>query len=318
MRRSRTAELRAARLAKRKNPRARASASSVASSAAPIIDAGVRISPSGNTLYISSVETGSAGEQAGLKPLDEILKVNGIEPRKYTTESLQEALNGPEGTSIELEIARQKDGGILSITLVHKAKIARPEYAVSVAGGIAQVTIDAFTPETAEPLRRDLASLDWKSVRGVIVDLRETPYGTLTGMQPILGAFLPTGTPFAAVEFANVRRDLITTTLAPLVPATLPIVVLIQEESSGDGMMLFAYNLADKRDAVILSTEKGITRSYGAFTLDIPGNPVWLHADRKGIEYYGIRATAIPVTPVPGRDAALEKAKFYIDYSPSH
>ncbi|MFA6038801.1 MAG: PDZ domain-containing protein [Candidatus Peribacteraceae bacterium] len=317
-RKQKAAAQKAARLARRKKP-----ASSAASSApqAPSIDVGLRISKNAQAFYVSAIVPGSAADQAGILPADEIRKVDGKEVyKKYTNENITDILNGPEGTSVVLEIGRQKGGGILSITIVRKKAVEKAEYALQLIDGLLHLKLEAFNRATSKPLREALAAVQWKDVKGMVVDFRTPPTGTLTGMDPIISAFLPKGTPFATIEFKDARRVQLVTNSDPLVPATLPLILLLPRWGSfSEGADVFAYNMESKRHAILIQEERGVgdVSAYLSFD-DQPQDIVAYCADRIDVNLYHIGATSIAVTPVPGMDAGLLKARFFIDMGKGH
>ena len=314
-RKEKAAAQKAARLARRKGR----STFRSASSAAPSIDVGIVVHKNGGALYISSLTPGGAADQAGFLLGDEIRKLDGKDAyKKYSPEALMKALNGPEGSSVTLEIARQKDGGILSITLVKKKAVEKAEYALQMTDGLLLLKIEAFNGATSKPLREALGAVQWKDVKGVAVDLRTPPTGTLTGMDPIISAFLPKGTPFATLQFTNARKETMVTGADPLVPATLPLFVLLPSSGSfSEGAVLLAHNLEEKRNATLLREEKGVGSQHAYLSFgDMPAGLEAFCADRIDVNLYNVGARSIAVTPVPGMDSAVEKAKFFIQYPP--
>jgi carboxyl-terminal processing protease len=79
------------------------------------VDAVFRYRPSDRTTLVHEVRPGSLGEQAGLKPGDRLLAIDGADVTDLPFERVRESLRGPVGTRVRLSIERQ--GELLDVEL---------------------------------------------------------------------------------------------------------------------------------------------------------------------------------------------------------
>jgi C-terminal processing protease CtpA/Prc len=66
-------------------------------------------------VYVRDAPEGLGAEQAGLKPGDEILFIDGIHARAMTAQQVHQALSGPVGAPVKLTVLR--DGKIVRLTV---------------------------------------------------------------------------------------------------------------------------------------------------------------------------------------------------------
>ncbi len=288
------------------------------SSSQDSLDVGLIVLKGSQTFYVSSIAPGSAADQAGLQLGDEIFKINGLDAyNRYSDTDIMNALNGPEGTSVTLEIARQKDGGILTLKLLRVKPVEKTEYDVRNTDGILIVAVRAMNATTATSLQNDLQKVNWSTVRGVLLDLRVPPHGSLTGMGPILSAFLPKGTPYARIIRKNGPWDNLGTGSQPIVPANIPLFVALKQNAFGDLASLSAHALFNKRKAVVLVEEGGTGKTEitaGLSFDELPADTQAYCADNWEQAFWLIRSQAVTVAPIPGQDATLAKVKYMIEF----
>ncbi|MFA6523198.1 MAG: PDZ domain-containing protein [Candidatus Peribacteraceae bacterium] len=301
------------RAAARRGAKKATKQSSKSSSSSSIVDVGVLIHKGpNNSSYIAGVTPGGAADQAGLLPADEIRKVNGVEAStRYSATELEALLDGPAGSVITLEIGRVKDGGILTIPLKRVRPISIAPVIVTTSSGVLLVTINAYTTEAGDVLRSALQQVNWNTIKGIIVDIRSSPAGTLEGANRILSAFLQTGVQYGTLMFSDAYKEKISTSLPPVVPTSM-LTVLTMSDGFDDLSALFAYALTVKRQAVLLSDKS----ARGKFDLD----GLICFTTRPGLKYlyteqlnvspsYSIYSFRKKVDPLPYVDATMVRAR---------
>jgi carboxyl-terminal processing protease len=154
---------------------------------------GAYVDTSADFLTITSPMPGSPAEKAGLKPGDEIIKVDGEDMAGKDGQYALKKVLGPKGTSVTLTIRRKDVADPFDVTIV-RAKIDIPSVTSKVLdNNIGYVQISTFGDKTAPELKTALQDLKDKKVVGLIVDLRYNGGGLLTSAVDVGSQFLKSG-----------------------------------------------------------------------------------------------------------------------------
>lgn len=140
---------------------------------------GVIVSPGEDGLItvVSPIE-GTPGERAGLVTGDRIIKVDGAE---VTGEKIDEAVShmkGKPGTDVVLTLLRKGD-------VQSDVKITREQIVIKSAksemldGSVGYLKLNVFDEKSAKEFKQHLDSLLSKGAKGLIIDLRNNPGGSL-------------------------------------------------------------------------------------------------------------------------------------------
>jgi carboxyl-terminal processing protease len=135
---------------------------------------------------------GSPAFQAGIRPGDVIAAVDGKSTDNLTTTDVADMLKGPKGTQVKITVLREGSEKPLDFT-VTRDEIRRysVEQAFEVSPRIAYVKIAGFSNEnTADEMTEAFKKLDAKTLKGLILDLRENPGGLLNEGVAVAGMFL--------------------------------------------------------------------------------------------------------------------------------
>lgn len=153
------------------------------------IGVSIRFTPDG--IYVESVLKGGGALDAGLRPGDVIIAVEGVScvPADQSHRAL---IAGEEGTFVELTVRR--DGETLSFT-VERRKVVIPNTEVSVVDGhIGLVDCDSFGSATGELFARGVEE-NRDAVDSWLVDLRGNVGGVTTSAVEAVGVFGGPGIP---------------------------------------------------------------------------------------------------------------------------
>lgn len=136
----------------------------------------------------------SPAEKAGLKPLDQVLKVNNADTSKMTVDKAVSLIRGDKNTKVTLQIMREgwsepKDFEITRAVITVKS--VRWEMKD---GNIAYIAIDQFGDDTTDLMRKAAAAIVLKKPKAIILDLRNNPGGYLQSSVDVTGLFVPKGT----------------------------------------------------------------------------------------------------------------------------
>ncbi|MGH9770172.1 MAG: S41 family peptidase [Candidatus Acidiferrales bacterium] len=132
--------------------------------------------------------------RAGLRPGDVILAVGGKSTANLDTSQVANLLRGPQGTSVQVTIAREGAAKPLEFTLERQKIMPRSvDTAFLLRPGIAYVHIDTFNETTDTELSADLARLDPGNLNGLVLDLRGNLGGLLQEAVEVSSHFLRKG-----------------------------------------------------------------------------------------------------------------------------
>lgn len=142
---------------------------------------------------ISSAIPGTPAEAADLRPNDLIYKVDGKEVYGMDLTAVTALIKGEEGTSVNLTIMREGESDYLSIDVVRR-KVETPTIQYEMLeDGMAYIQIVEFNDTTSDQFADALASVRADGMKGLIIDLRANPGGTLEGVVNIARQLLPEG-----------------------------------------------------------------------------------------------------------------------------
>ena len=132
----------------------------------------------------------SPAKKAGLKTGDIFVAVNGTSVAGETASGVADKVTGEAGTTVKLTMRRGSESLDFSIT---RAQISDPSVRWSVSDDIGVLTISRFDDNTGSLARKAAKEFIDKSVKGVIVDLRNNGGGYLTAAQEVASLWLDNG-----------------------------------------------------------------------------------------------------------------------------
>lgn len=146
----------------------------------------------GRTLVISPIEDTPAAK-AGLKPLDEIVKIDEKVVMGLDQNEVVKLLRGPAKTKVTVWVRRSGVSGLKSFTLVREViniKTVRMEMQT---GQIAYIRLNQFNQKTSSELENVLKTAKAKKAAGIVLDLRNNPGGLLNSAVDVASQFLNGG-----------------------------------------------------------------------------------------------------------------------------
>ncbi|GAA5417205.1 carboxy-terminal processing protease CtpB [Paraliobacillus ryukyuensis] len=204
----------------------------------------------------------SPAEEAGLKPNDQILKVNDESVEGLDLYEAVSKIRGEEGTTVTLEIERPGVSDHLTVDLVRDDIPLETVYSetTEVDGkkeGIIEIT--SFSEGTADRFKEELTSLEKQGIEGLVIDVRGNPGGLLTSVQDILKNFVTKDQPYMQIENGDGKKERYVSNLEQ--GKDYPITVLVNEGSASASEIL-AVSLKEAANAEVV----GVT-SYGKGTV---------------------------------------------------
>lgn len=207
---------------------------------------------------ISGIIKNSPALEADLRANDIILEVNGVSTYEKDLNEVVSMIKGAEGTVANLTIRR--DGKKLEIP-VTRGRVESPTVAGEMLeGDIGYLEITEFNDITAKQFREELAQLREDGMKGLILELRGNPGGTLDSVVDVAGQILPEGLIVYTEDKAGKRVDYNSDGLTPF---DLPMVVLVDINTASAAEILSGA-IQDYGMATLVGTTtygKGIVQS---------------------------------------------------------
>jgi carboxyl-terminal processing protease len=142
---------------------------------------------------IVSFTKDSPASRAGMKVGDYIGKINGVSTYGMGTDEIVRLISGKPGTKINILVLRENSDEPLEFNLKREILKNRTVWGRIEKNGIVYVRIDSFTSSTGKELAHSLRKLIGRGdteTKGVIIDLRDNPGGTLDGALEVAEMFL--------------------------------------------------------------------------------------------------------------------------------
>ena len=252
-------------------PAATVSEDAIVSGHEATVGIGVLAAPTNDGAFIQVVFPNSPAEQAGLRPRDRIITVDG---RPY--QPLDDNMQGPEGSTVRLTVVSPGDKP-RDVVLPRKKVEARiAPYSRRLPGNIGYVWISTlWVNDTDEQVSGALTELVAAGpLKGMILDLRGNPGGWAHVLSGILSHFVrgQVGTFFDRNN--NVRPLVVPAPAGPDL-RSLPLVVLIDHDTASYAEVIGAVLQREARAIVIGVPSAGNTETIYAYTL-FDGSRLWL------------------------------------------
>ena len=142
---------------------------------------------------ISSVIPNTPAEESGLRAGDIIYKVDSTSTQGMETTDVVTLIKGEENTTVHLTIVRENENDFLEID-VQRRKIETPTVNYEMKdNGIAYIQITEFDEVTTDQFTEALAVCKESGMKGMVLDLRSNPGGSLSVVCDISRKILPKG-----------------------------------------------------------------------------------------------------------------------------
>ncbi|MDP2856205.1 MAG: S41 family peptidase, partial [bacterium] len=230
---------------------------------------GIEIGVKKGILTIISPIEGTPAWEAGLKPGDQIVEIDGKESLSMSSEEAVDLIRGPKDTEVKLTIFRSNFEKPQEFT-IKRDTISVPSIKTEfIQDNIAHITLSGFSDNTNYEFYRAVLEALVKKSPAVILDLRNNPGGYLEVSVDIAGWFLKRGD---VVVRESVKGEDETVFLASGNQALLntPVVILVNEGSASASEIL-AGALRDNRRIKIVG-QKTFGKGSVQEVEDMPDN----------------------------------------------
>ncbi len=153
---------------------------------------GLTLAKTAAGFVVRAVLPGSPADDAGVRPGDRVLSVDGRLPRREDAAAVEAWLQGPEGSSVMLAW-RDRRGRVLRRQL-ERALVPPQTVTAERVADVLVIHIDGFSANTEDQFHAALsAGFEGHRVRGVVMDLRGNRGGLLRQAVDATGDVLTTG-----------------------------------------------------------------------------------------------------------------------------
>lgn len=210
-------------------------------------------------LIVISPFVGSPAAKAGVKIGDKIVKIDNKDIIPLNATETVNMLKGKQGTKVEVEIVREGKKEPLKVTLIRdNIKLEMVESRM-LPDKIGYVSLLKFGNHTGEELRKHIVDLQAQGMKGLILDLRSNPGGSLKESQDISSLFI-TQDLVVYLKYKNGQETRYNRTLKNL--GDFPLIVLVNGGSASASEIVTGA-LKDYKRATIIGQKtfgKGIVQ----------------------------------------------------------
>ncbi len=222
-------------------------------------------------LVMSVREDGPAGK-AGMMTGDIIIRANSVNIEGLSTYKATFLLRGPEGTEVDVAVARNRFSDTLTFTLTReRLKLIHIPYAGLTENNIMYIRILDFEAGLREEFENILDSIYYPSeneIKGIIVDLRGNPGGLLREGVSVADMFLDEGRLIVGVKGRSRWQEQRFKSTGEDIFEGLPVAILVNR-GSASASEIFAGALKYANRAEILGDTtfgKGLVQYYNDFS----------------------------------------------------
>ena len=226
-------------------------------------------------VFASDVEPNSPALQAGIKPRDVFVEVDGVKfDVGSTPDEVANKLRGPEGSKVG--VVMERDGKQLDFILTRaKITVTSVKSYLSEKSGVGKVgviRIKNFSGTTATTVSEAITNLKKQGAKAFVLDLRNNPGGLLPGGVDTAGLFLDSNKPVVFVVNKSGVVDA-QETLGPGIDLDDPLVIFVNGNTASASEVMTAA-LKENGRAVIAGEQtfgKGIIQTIRPLSNDYGG-----------------------------------------------
>ncbi|MDL2288376.1 PDZ domain-containing protein [Oscillospiraceae bacterium OttesenSCG-928-F05] len=201
-------------------------------------------------LLVTRVHPESGAAAAGLEPRSLIVAVDGESIADKGHDALEEALGGPAGTLVTLDVLPDGGHDVKTVQVLRTPYTYQPVLSEIIDGDIGYVRIEAFDASTPAAFTDTCRLLTDAGAEALIIDVRGTTEGETEPLVQTLGALLGPGPVLSLTDHGGEEKTFSAESGGQI---TLPTVVLIDDGTAGEAEY-FAAVLKEAGRAEIVGT----------------------------------------------------------------
>jgi carboxyl-terminal processing protease len=205
---------------------------------------------------------GTPAAKAGVAPWDRIVEIDGESTQGITLVEAVKKLMGPDGSEVNITVAREGENELLKFTLVRDRIKVESVFSQVIDGDLGYVRIARFSETTAKDVEAAVKEFGKKGVAGLIIDLRYDTGGLLDKAIEISDFFLPRKQLIVSTKGRDPKND--RHFYAENDPITeLPLIVLVNR-GSASASEIFAGAIQDTGRGYVVGPEGQTTFGKGS------------------------------------------------------
>ncbi|HKX18787.1 MAG TPA: S41 family peptidase [bacterium] len=218
--------------------------------------------------YISEIYPGGPAEQAGIRVFDRVVAVDGQATSNLDDDQVSQQIRGAAGSRVTLTVQRAGATEPVDVSIVRGAIHVPTVTDRMLPGEIGYVRLFEFVPGVGSSIRNAMRDLRGGGMRALVLDLRGNPGGLVSELRDVSSAILPQGSPVLQMRTRTGKSIVMQTPSVPIVPANVPIVVLVDEGTASAAELLSAA-IQESGRGVVAGTKTAGAVEIG-ITIDLP------------------------------------------------
>lgn len=168
----------------------------------------VYVNPDDKSITVISTFDDTPAQKAGIKANDKIIKVDGILVNGENYNRAISLIKGIEKTTHEdkVDMTLLRDGKEITVT-VNREKIVLKTVSSEMREEIAIIRISSFGDHTGEDFKMHLNEIKKSNPKGLVIDLRDNPGGTLDAVTSVADLLLPEGTIVSMIDKQGNKQE---------------------------------------------------------------------------------------------------------------
>lgn len=215
---------------------------------------GIEISIQNGILTIISPIEDTPAWEAGIKPGDRVVAVDGKSTKGLGLMEASQLMRGKRGTKTVLTVVRAREEDTRDITITRGSVKIKSVKFTDLGDSYGYVRITSFIENTSRDLEKTMAEMVKKAgkqgVRGVIIDLRRNPGGLLDQAIKVSDMFLKDGDIVSTIGRDPQKKEVVSATKQGKY-LDFPVIILMNEYSASASEIV-AGALQDNRRALIM------------------------------------------------------------------
>ena len=211
----------------------------------------------GGYVIINEPYEGSPAAKNGLQCGDEIMEIDGVDPRPLEISEATDRMKGKPGTKVRFKIKKVRSGDIVDVDIVReRIQLPSVDYVGMLDSETGYIRQTKFTENVSAEIRNGYHELKAQGMTRLILDLRGNGGGRMEEAVNIVSLFVPKGSLVVTSKgIAEQAREMRTRTEP--VDLDIPLYVMI-DSNSASASEIVSGSLQDMDRATILGQ-----RSYG-------------------------------------------------------
>jgi len=202
---------------------------------------GVVLLPRDGRLYVRDVIPGGPAAAAGMRPLDRIVRINGVPVAGMAIDQVANVIRGPVGTSVSVTVERGPGSAEETVAMARRPiQVPAIFQAKVLDAGVGYLQLYQFVNRTGGEFKAAVDRMLAGGMRALVLDVRANHGGYLYELTGVLDTLLPAGKPVYRETTRNGLMRTVRTSDPPRLPPSVPVVVLVDEGSASAAELLSA------------------------------------------------------------------------------